>query len=231
MGDNSGGLDPEFGEELRNRLPSTGDRLFVETLGGAVLDPLGLSAPGEQRSPIGRWGLYADGFLHAADRIVESWAGQPWEDELIYPILALYRHHLELQLKLVIRSSPGFTDELREWLYRTHELDKLWNKLEEVYPESHSWASRECTGACAEPLKELSEHDPKSMAAHYPVDRQERQTLEQLRAIDLRILKRGVHKISHYLGTIIESIHLERVAFRNRVLVALCRAEKASARA
>ncbi len=189
MADNAGGPDPELEEEMRERLPSPGDRLFVETVGAALLDPLGLSAPGEQRSPIGKWDLYADGFLHAADRIVDSWAGQPWEDEFIYPILALYRHHLELLLKLVIRSAPGFTDEVRDWLYKTHELDKLWSKLEEVYRDSHLWASKECTEACAELIKELSKHDPKSYAARYPIDRQERQTLEQLRAIDLRILR------------------------------------------
>jgi hypothetical protein len=119
----------------------------------------------------------------------------------------LYRHHLELLLKLVIRSAPGFTDEVKDWLYNTHELDKLWTKLEEVYPDSHRWASKECTEACAELIKELSKHDPKSYAARYPIDRQERQTLEQLRAIDVRVLKRGVRKISHYLETIIESIH------------------------
>ena len=39
-------------------------------------DPFAFSVPGEQRSPIGRWALYADGFVHAADRIVEGWAGQ-----------------------------------------------------------------------------------------------------------------------------------------------------------
>lgn len=196
--------------ELREWLPSPGDKLFLETLRSAALDPLGFSVPGEQRSPIGRWALYADGFLHAGDRIVDSWAGQPWEDELIYPLLALYRQHLELLLKLVIRSAPGFTDEIKDWLYKTHGLDDLWGKLGDVYPESHGWALKECTEACSQLIREFSEHDPKSFAARYPVDRQERQTLERLRAIDVHILKLGVHKISHYLGAIIESIHQDR---------------------
>jgi hypothetical protein len=210
MPDNAGDLDSELERESREWLPSRGDRLFTETMGAAVLDPLGFSVPREQRSPIGRWALYADGFLHAADRIVESWAGQPWEDELIYPVLALYRQHLELLLKLVIRSAPGFADDLKDWLYKTHELDKLWDKLKEVYPESHSWASGECTESCCELIKEFSEHDPKSFAARYPVDKQDRQTLQRLRAIDVHIFKQGVHKVSHYLGTIIESIHQDR---------------------
>ncbi len=191
MSENHGDLDPELEKELREWLPSIGNRLFVETMDAAMLDPLGFSVPGEQRSPIGGWAPYADGFLHAADRIVDGWAGQPWEDELIYPVLSLYRQHLELLLKLVIRSAPRFTDDVKDWLYKTHELEKLWDKLEEVYPESHSWASRACTEACSELIKEFSEHDPKSFAARYPVDKQDKQTLERLRAIDLRTLKLG----------------------------------------
>lgn len=107
-------------------------------------------------------------------------------------------------LKLVIRSAPGFTDKVRNWLYDTDELDKLWKKLEE---DSHRWAAKECTQACAKLIEQFSEYDPKSIAVRYPFDKQEKQTLEQLRAIDFRILKQGVHKISHYLETIIESIH------------------------
>ena len=72
---NPGELDPELQKELRERQPSAGDRLFVETMDATMLDPLAFSVPGEQRSPIGRWALYADGLVHAADRIVEGWAG------------------------------------------------------------------------------------------------------------------------------------------------------------
>jgi|SRR5208283_370874 len=210
MADDSDELGREIERELREWLPATGDKLFVETDRAAILDPLGFSSPGEVRSTIGRWDLYADGFLHAGDRLVEGWSGQPWEDELIYPLLALYRQHLELLLKLVIRSAPGFVEETRDWLYKTHELDKLWDKLVEVYPESHNWASKECTAACSQLIREYAEHDPRSFAARYPVDKQEKQTLERLRAIDVHKLKLGVHKVSHYLGTIIESIHQDR---------------------
>jgi len=205
MADNSERLGPQIAGELREWLPASGDRLFVETDDAAILDPLGFSVPGELRSPIGRWGLYADGFLHAGDRLVESGTIRPWEDALLYPLLTLYHQHLELLLKIVIRHAPKFDDKIREFLYKNHGLDKLWTKLDEVYPTAHKWASKECTEACSRLIKEFAQHDPESFGARYPVDKLDKQTLEQLRAIDINVLKLGVHKISHYLDTIMES--------------------------
>ncbi len=54
--------DQTIERQLADWLPKTGDRLFVESNGGARLDPLGFSMPGEQRSPTGRWQLYAGAF-------------------------------------------------------------------------------------------------------------------------------------------------------------------------
>lgn len=191
-------------KKIQDWLPRPGDKLFLDSQNAKHLDPLGYSSPGE-RSPIGRWELYADGFRNAADRIVDSCEGHPWEDDLIYPVLALYRHHIELQLKIVIKSaSKG--EEIKDWLYRTHDMERLWAKLNEVYPECHKWADPDWTTACSALLDEFSKHDPRSIAARYPIDK-EKQTLETLERVDLQVLKTGIHKISHYLETIIESIH------------------------
>jgi hypothetical protein len=196
--------------DLREWLPVTGDRMFVESPTAVSLDPLGFGFPGENHGHIGRWDLYAAGYLEAADAIVNGLGHQPWEDKLIYTVLMLYRHHLELQLKIVIRAAPGFLHDMSEWLYRQHDLIVLWHWVAEVYPGVHTWASAECREACERLIAELSNHDPRSTAARYPVERDGGQVLVGLRTVDLAVLRRGIHKISHYLDAILEGIHQDR---------------------
>jgi hypothetical protein len=195
--------------ELAEFLPKAGDRLFVASAAGAHVDPLGFSAAGEKRSSIGRWQLYSSGFLHAGDRLVDSTSGAPHEDELIYPILALYRHHLELELKYATRYYSRDAN-LRGWLTEKHSLIALWQKLSEIYPRFGEWASEECTKACFALLSEFDGHDPNSQGFRYPEDKRGDPTLIQLSVIDLRSLKLGVHKVAHYVGTIVEQIGEDR---------------------
>ena len=148
--------------------------------------------------------------MAAADRLAEGCRGLPYEDELIYPILGLYRHHLELELKYVLRCCPGCTEELKKWLGETHSLEALWDKIAKIYPRFGEWASPECTKTCSQLIEEFDEHDPKSQSGRYPVDRQGNQTLTRLEIVDLQTLKLGIHKISHYLTTIIEQIGQDR---------------------
>jgi hypothetical protein len=198
--------ESELERELQDWLPRRGDRLVVATDAGLHLDPLGLTPHGEPRNPIGRWRLYTDGYLSAADRLVDSCIGRAYEDELIYPVLALYRHHLELKLKYVLRACPGFTQELEAWLASKHDLSELWERMTEIYPRFSEWTSAECTEACAQLVAEFNSHDPTSQAARYPVDRRGNQALANVESIDPGLLRRGVHKISRYLEAVIEQI-------------------------
>jgi hypothetical protein len=194
---------------MAESLPKVGDRLFVASDTGARLDPLGYTSGGEPRAKTGRWELYADGFLSAADRLVEL-AGEIDQDELIYPIFTLYRHHLELQLKWVIRWSPCCTKDIREWLAGKHSLVALWDKLKEVYPRFSAWTTPRCTKACRRLILEFDHHDPNSQASRYPEDKEGKPTLTRLDIVDLPTLRLGIHKISYCLGTIVEQIGQDR---------------------
>ena len=59
-------------------------------------------------------------------------------------------------------------------------------------------------------ILEFDEHDPSSQAGRYPEDTRGNQTLTRLEIVDLRTLKLGIHKISHYLGAVIEQIGEDR---------------------
>lgn len=73
-----------------------------------------------------RWEIYAIGYMRAADilvaRVLES---QHELDFLIYPIVFLYRHYLELRLKELIVAGRELLD-LPPDLRQVHRLDVLW---------------------------------------------------------------------------------------------------------
>ena len=211
--------EKRLGHELEEWLPKKEDKLFQNTFSSARVDPIGLSDPlsRKERSPTGRWGLYCEGFRLAADRLVEGLTGSPQEDALIYPLLALYRHHIELALKELIRSCPAYLSDLSDAeiekklqkVYATHSLRSLWSALQTLYLNCNDWTSEEGRKAFEHLLFELDDHDPHSQAGRYPMDKKGTQTLTRLISVDLPNLKAGVHKISHYLDCIYEGIGRE----------------------
>ena len=202
--------------EMEEFLPRQGDKLFQASPSAAHLDPLGFSDPStpKERSLTGRWSLYSRGFLLAGDRLVDCMTGVPVEDTLVYPILSLYRHHLELELKglvhfclkgLSVYKPQKIQEELKK-LQREHSLRKLWHTLQTCYPGCDKYRSDNSWEAFEQLLWELDGVDPNSQASRYPVDTKSKQTLLELRYLDFNVLKIGIHKMSHYLNTLHEGI-------------------------
>jgi hypothetical protein len=207
----------QISRELSEWLPRRGDKLIhQETPFAAHVDPLGYSdlLNPEKRSPIGRRGLYSDGFLQAGDRLVDSLKGSPVEDALIYPIVYVYRHHLELELKgrilyclnwLSGKNAEEIKSFASEKLNRNHRLLPLWHTLRNLYPCCAKQMPNE-TKAFEKLLAELDKLDPDGQAARYAEDIKEKQTFFGLYSLDLALFRSAIHKMSHYLDCILESI-------------------------
>ncbi|MFC5865037.1 hypothetical protein ACFPT7_22200 [Acidicapsa dinghuensis] len=156
-----------FDFTLRPPRPQKSDRLFrrdqVDDPGNARLR----SAPN----------AYTLGYRRAADRLVQyAMANQAECNTLAYPIVFLYRHHIELALKRVIYCVPGvlrreLTSQEREHLGK-HKLDLLWHDLEPIFEsicEAVGWEkpnSADVEGT-REYIRQLSEVDPISMTFRY----------------------------------------------------------------
>jgi len=203
--------------EYYDSFPKKGDKLFVETDSGARLDALGTPTADSPRSIAGRRGLYSAGYLLAGDRLVDNLTAAPQEDALVYPILYLYRHHIELELKELLSyflcSLSGFEGaKLEEKLHElgeTHSLRGLWMRIEGHFPKWNEGSPVEAQQAFRRLLYELDDHDPTGEAGRYETDRKGNQTLAHLRIVDLGKLKKGIHKISNYLGLVSEGIRRE----------------------
>lgn len=89
-------------------------------------------------------GALAAGYLEAARAVVEHWEKHRPNDQLVVPILALYRHGIELALKDGIRTAAACARrdgvagpdlaaaKLDEDLAKTHSLGRLVQKLTEL---------------------------------------------------------------------------------------------------
>jgi len=171
----------------------------------------------EDRSPVGRRQLYSDGYLLAADRLVEGYTESPPEDVLIYPILFLYRHHIELELKMLITRSLNWLSGLDDAAIRKkverladmHNPKNLWNSFQSTYPSCNAVFDEGTRRAFQTLFFELCDQDPEGQSGRYETDSRGMQTLTKLHSIDLPTLKSGIHKISQYLSFLGDEIGRE----------------------
>jgi hypothetical protein len=146
--------------------PQLGDSLFL--LGddwwmNARLDIYGV-----------HWDTYARGYKCAADALVEHAAKHKHElDSLVYPIIFLYRHYLELRMKELILTGSRLPDvAVREGWRNTHDLTCLWGccrqVLQKVWPEG----PKRDLDAVQNCIQQLAQVDAKSEVFRYPSGRQ-----------------------------------------------------------
>jgi hypothetical protein len=82
---------------------------------------------------------YTEGYRRGAKVLVEHVVASGGHEKncLVYPIIFLYRHHLELALKRIIRRAPGLlsrslTKDEKDHLGK-HRLDWLWQDLKPMF--------------------------------------------------------------------------------------------------
>jgi hypothetical protein len=116
------------------------------------------------------WYPYTEGYRRAADIIIEHLMlrDRNGVDLLVYPIAFLYRHHLELRLKELIREGSLLLDRECE-LRKTHDLSKLWPQCRSIVKEVWPEGSDSELDAIEECIEEFSTVD-RSESFRYPVD-------------------------------------------------------------
>ena len=147
-------------------------------------------------------GKYLVGFQRAADMLVDAAKTDDRNpDDLFFPVAYLYRHHLELMLKELVRlgvrlsSLDGCEDMLGK-----HNLHKLWNKskqlIKEVWPDSPD----DDLKAVEQMILEFHKLDPTGQAFRYARDKKGNPQLQDMpQRIDLENLKLTVDAVSGFL--------------------------------
>lgn len=145
---------------------------------------------------------YIEGYLRAADRLVEHVAEKTRDqDTLVYPIAFLYRQHIELQLKEIINTGLQLLSE-NDFKKRTHHrLHDLWPEAKEIIrktwsgkpdPEEFKWIDHF--------IEQFKEVDQDSTAFRYPKQKSGDTSLKGIQYINLRNLAECVHSFSEFLS-------------------------------
>jgi hypothetical protein len=142
------------------------------------------------------WLGYALGYKEAGDRLVEQLKEKRRrQDMLVYPIVFLYRHYLEIMIKDVIRQAQILLDDPVD-VPQTHTLDQLWLKCSALLERVSPGDSVEEQRQIGRLLGEFMALDPFATAFRYPVDRQGNRSLPGIRHIDLQNVQEVIGKVS-----------------------------------
>ncbi len=153
------------------------------------------------------WNARAWGFKRAADilaaHVLATFGGG---DLVIYPIVFLYRHQLELSLKEIILKGNELLDEPIKFR-ATHPLHDLWNDCRTVLERigvSIDIPEAEPFEAC---ITQLDGLDPQSLSFRYPVTKTGTSALPaSLESVDLQNLQTVMERMSLFLDIIREEV-------------------------
>jgi len=182
-------------------LPGARDQIFEFT----AADPVTASPYAKNED----WYFYVNGYKDAADFLAAHVATEGNPRKLGYPILFLYRHHLELAIKKLIRDCYTLLGH-DQAIPAIHAIDKLWqlccSLLQEISPgipknEEIQQTTRLVTDLC--------KVDPKSEAFRYPEDKSGNAPRLDV-AFDIGTVGVVVGKISLLLDCIGADIHTRR---------------------
>jgi hypothetical protein len=157
--------------DLETRLPTNGDRLFIES--DAFSESPLVTDPGERiyRLPLA--------YKRAADILVQQAAVDIIDNRnVIYPALYCYRHSIELHLKQLLNqfcSNPTMNN---------HDLKALWNRFVTVL-NSHQIEYPNELKAAEELVLEMHDADVKSDGFRFPTNHSGGEFLFANRGVDL----------------------------------------------
>lgn len=120
---------------------------------------------------------HATSFKEAAEIVLdkcEADGDRPANDIFVFPVLYLYRHGIELNLKAIIKVGVGLeffkkedVDEDLAW----HNLAKLWNHAKKLLLHRWSTADPAPLNATEAVINELHQSDPNGQVFRYATDK------------------------------------------------------------
>jgi len=153
----------------------------------------------------GRWAVYAMGYKTAADALVaEVVERNGYPDLLVFPILYLYRHYLELSIKSHIKDAqkllnvPTLTKmnvhERRVAAAQGHDILALWRYSISLVQKIHPDVDQVLLDVATRIIEAFDEIDHGGDACRFPESLQDTPNLTQLSEVNLRALRDDMRK-------------------------------------
>lgn len=144
-----------------------------------------------------QWHRYACGYKEAAERVYESWVVLS-DDSLVFPIVFLYRHYVELRLKELLHSAERYLDLARGW-EANHDIRTLWEHLGCLLPEIFPNESEANLKSAGRLLLELAKVDPFSFQFRYPESTRGQKHLDDFDRLDVVSFIDAMRRLSAFL--------------------------------
>lgn len=154
-----------------------------------------------------KWSIYATGYKDAADRVVLSIErGEGLIDFMVYPILFLYRHFLEISIKtsirdaqdllhIVPRQKPKKNDKRQmAEAVQGHDLESLWGYLIELMLQIYPGLEISEFDETSAVIRAFHHHDLDGDAARYPTSLRGSSSLKTIDEVNLRKLREDMEK-------------------------------------
>ena len=167
------------------------------------------------------WWEYIEGYKKAGDSLLSSsnvlGSGRQ-EYEMLYPMIFLYRHYIELQLKEVILNAREFLD-INATFPAAHNIERIWGICGELLQEMDKILDPGFTAsngygeilntynALEADLKVFWELDPNSESFRYPVDKHGNPTSTDFKDVDFNTLKETINRIYQQLDGISSGVY------------------------
>jgi hypothetical protein len=140
----------------------------------------------------------AAGYRSAAELLTKSLnAEDGWLDYLVYPIVFLWRHYLELKLKLVVNLLAKEEENPPSLL--THKLVPLWAEVEKRLKANGTDTGQDDIQLIKQRVQEFEQFDPSSEAFRFTRDRSKKSNLPNRKHVDLGILHNEMRKVADSL--------------------------------
>lgn len=141
--------------------------------------------------------LYIVGYKEAGDSLVNSVADRSGTaDSLIFPIVFLYRHYIELRLKSLLKDGHRLLDKEHKQKSE-HQLSKLWPKVRDILVELWPDENEDDLVIFESLINQFEQVDPRSTTFRYPQDFAGNSSLKiDIPRVNLRNLKEVVEAMA-----------------------------------
>lgn len=134
------------------------------------------------------WALYADGYYKAAALLINQCETFYDRNTLIYPIVFLYRQHIELVLKEFILDGNRYRQSFM-LPQAHHNLVQLWQLCMKVIRQRRLPVSSAHIRIIDKVVREFNDYDPSSEAFRYPVTKR---GVRSLASVEVPLSIRGL---------------------------------------
>ena len=142
-------------------------------------------------------------FKEAADVLVrEAAAGHALLDQMVIPIMYLYRQYTELTLKEMIMFGREVVGKCCGYPMNEHDLKELWQEALSLLTEHYGADVPSEAGNVNSCIEDIHAHDPKSFAFRYPTDKNGKPYLTGIRHINIRNLHENMDRLASFLDCI-----------------------------